>query len=112
MDSANIIANLLNINHILDATWNVTMFKTYSNIAHKDNDRTQGLSQQSNAMYRRRRASLLLGEEKMALEWSQERWVDRKIRRKRIPHTGKSMNKGTEVGEFARNDKKFGASAA
>lgn len=52
-------------------------------------------------MYTRGRHSLLL--EEMPLEWSQERWIGRRIRTKGIPCGGKSMSKSTEVGNYLKN---------
>lgn len=39
MESANTIVCLLHINYTVGASWDVTVFKTYSNIVDKDYDR-------------------------------------------------------------------------
>lgn len=41
--------------------------------------------------------------EEMPFEWGQERWIDRKIRRKGITDGRNSISKNTEVGTYLWN---------
>jgi len=87
MESANTIVCLLHINYTVGASWDVTVFKIYSNIVDKDYDRMCKLSQQRRYNVQKRETFTVAGRrhgfmEEMPFEWGQERWIDRKIRRK------------------------------